>query len=254
MPYLMGGFPDAETSRVRHRGVCGRRRGPDRARRPVLRPAGRRPGHPRGGNQGARGGHDASIGPGCGPRGRRARAGHPDGLREHGAWPAGPRRYASQLADAGWPGRSSPTCPPRKPTEVRQALSAAGLALIPLIAPTTPPRSPRADLPRRDRVHLRRLRHAHDGRAGRACREELGELVRAVQADASVPAAVGFGIGTPEQAAEVGAVADGVIVGSRLVREVAEARMPGAARRSAPSSRRVASSCTLLAAMPTRRR
>ena len=53
--------------------------------------------------------------------------------------------------------------------------------------------------------------------------EELGELVRAVQADASVPAAVGFGIGTPEQAAEVGAVADGVIVGSRLVREVAEA-------------------------------
>jgi len=52
---------------------------------------------------------------------------------------------------------------------------------------------------------------------------ELGDLVRAVQADASVPAAVGFGIGTPEQAAEVGAVADGVIVGSRLVREVAEA-------------------------------
>ena len=53
--------------------------------------------------------------------------------------------------------------------------------------------------------------------------EELGDLVRAVQADASVPAAVGFGIGTPEQAAEVGAVADGVIVGSRLVRAVAEA-------------------------------
>ena len=38
-----------------------------------------------------------------------------------------------------------------------------------------------------------------------------------------MPVAVGFGIGTPEQAAEVGAVADGVIIGSRLVRAVAEA-------------------------------
>jgi tryptophan synthase alpha chain len=35
--------------------------------------------------------------------------------------------------------------------------------------------------------------------------------------------AVGFGIGTPEQAAAVGRMADGVIVGSRLVRAVAEA-------------------------------
>jgi len=38
-----------------------------------------------------------------------------------------------------------------------------------------------------------------------------------------VPAAVGFGIGTPAQAAAVGEIADGVIIGSRLVREVAEA-------------------------------
>ena len=45
----------------------------------------------------------------------------------------------------------------------------------------------------------------------------------AVKEDASVPAAVGFGIATPEQAAEVGAIADGVIIGSRLVREVADA-------------------------------
>jgi tryptophan synthase alpha chain len=35
--------------------------------------------------------------------------------------------------------------------------------------------------------------------------------------------AVGFGIGTPEQAAAVGAIADGVIIGSRLVRAAAEA-------------------------------
>ena len=45
-----------------------------------------------------------------------------------------------------------------------------------------------------------------------------------------MPVAVGFGIGTAEQAAEVGGVADGVIIGSRLVRAVAEAaRKPPAA-------------------------
>jgi tryptophan synthase alpha chain len=44
-----------------------------------------------------------------------------------------------------------------------------------------------------------------------------------VKEEAKVPAAVGFGISTPEQAAEVSTVADGVIIGSRLVREVADA-------------------------------
>ena len=45
-----------------------------------------------------------------------------------------------------------------------------------------------------------------------------------------MPAAVGFGIGTPEQAAAVGRIADGVIIGTRLVRAVAEA--DGAGRRA----------------------
>ena len=44
-----------------------------------------------------------------------------------------------------------------------------------------------------------------------------------------MPVAVGFGIGSPEQAAEVGEIADGVIVGSRLVRAAGEAGAPRAA-------------------------
>jgi tryptophan synthase alpha chain len=58
---------------------------------------------------------------------------------------------------------------------------------------------------------------------------DLAQLVAAVRADASVPAAVGFGIGTPEQAAAVGRIADGVIVGTRLVRAVDEADGAGPA-------------------------
>ena len=57
----------------------------------------------------------------------------------------------------------------------------------------------------------------------------LSELVAAVRAEAAVPVAVGFGIGTPEQAAAVGAEADGVIIGSRLVRAAAEAGSGAAA-------------------------
>ena len=52
---------------------------------------------------------------------------------------------------------------------------------------------------------------------------ELTELISAAKQEASVPVAVGFGISTPEQAATVGKLADGVIIGTRLVREVADA-------------------------------
>jgi tryptophan synthase alpha subunit len=51
----------------------------------------------------------------------------------------------------------------------------------------------------------------------------LSELVSAAKREAQVPVAVGFGISTPEQGAAVGREADGVIIGTRLVREVAEA-------------------------------
>jgi tryptophan synthase alpha chain len=55
----------------------------------------------------------------------------------------------------------------------------------------------------------------------------LERLVRRTAAHADVPVAVGFGIGTPEQAsAAARAGADGVIIGSRLVRAAAEATDP----------------------------
>ena len=47
--------------------------------------------------------------------------------------------------------------------------------------------------------------------------EDLEEEVRALREAVELPVAVGFGISTPEQAALVGAIADGVIVGSALI-------------------------------------
>jgi tryptophan synthase alpha chain len=66
-------------------------------------------------------------------------------------------------------------------------------------------------------------------------RAELGtgvaEVVAKIRAFDSPPVCVGIGVSTPEQAAEVGGVADGVIVGSALVRRLLEGEGPeGAAR------------------------
>ena len=56
--------------------------------------------------------------------------------------------------------------------------------------------------------------------------EGLGELIAQVREHASAPVCVGFGIGTPEQAKEVGKMADGVIVGSACVKMIGSSQEP----------------------------
>ena len=57
----------------------------------------------------------------------------------------------------------------------------------------------------------------------------LADEVRAVRERTSLPVAVGFGISTPEQAAAVAGLADGVVVGSALIGELDEGGPAGAA-------------------------
>jgi tryptophan synthase alpha chain len=56
--------------------------------------------------------------------------------------------------------------------------------------------------------------------------EGLAELIVRVREHTSAPVCVGFGIGTPEQAKEVGRMADGVIVGTACVRTIGESKTP----------------------------
>jgi tryptophan synthase alpha chain len=133
----------------------------------------------------------------------------------------GSQRFARALADAGAAGAIVPDLPLEEGGEVAAELRAAGLALIPLVAPTTPAE-------RRARICAAAEGFVYVVSDTRTTGErdrlppELGDLVAATKVDSAVPVAVGFGIGTPEQAAEVGAIADGVIVGTRLVRAVSE--------------------------------
>jgi tryptophan synthase alpha chain len=56
--------------------------------------------------------------------------------------------------------------------------------------------------------------------------EGLDELISRVRQHTSAPVCVGFGIGTPEQAKEVGKMADGVIVGTACVRTIGGSQTP----------------------------
>ena len=138
MPYLMGGFPDVADVAPDRRGLHRRRRRPDRARRPVLRPARRRPRHPRRGDQGAARRRDGRRRPDRLRRALPAGPGHHDDV--HQPRPRARRRRPSptKLAAAGAAGLIVPDLPLEESDEVLAACDAAGLALVPLVAPTTP--------------------------------------------------------------------------------------------------------------------
>ncbi len=131
-------------------------------------------------------------------------------------------RVADLLASRGVSGLIVPDLPAAEAGELRAACDAAGVALVPLVAPTTPLEDVR-EIGRcaRGFVYVVSVTGVTGERT--ELPPELREIVENVRASAGVPAAVGFGIGTPDQAVAVAEIADGVIMGSRLVREVADA-------------------------------
>jgi tryptophan synthase alpha chain len=143
----------------------------------------------------------------------------------------GPAAFAERALAAGAVGAIVPDLPLEEAEPVREAFGEAGLALVPLVAPTTPAE-------RRKRICAAAQGFIYVvstvGTTGErdSIPAELAELVAATKEESEVPVAVGFGIGTPAQAAEVGAVADGVIIGSRLVRAAGEADGPEGARQA----------------------
>jgi tryptophan synthase alpha chain len=141
----------------------------------------------------------------------------------------GQERFADGLAERGISGLIVPDLPLEETDETRAACDAAGVALVPLVAPTTPDER-LAAIGRQARgfVYAVSVTGTTGERGGVSA--ELGAMIARAKARAGVPVAVGFGIGTPEAAAAVAdAGADGVIVGSRLIRAASESSQPAAA-------------------------
>jgi tryptophan synthase alpha chain len=131
----------------------------------------------------------------------------------------GLKAFCRTSVEAGIDGVIVADLPPEESGPLRAEAVAAGLDLIHLVAPTsTPERMRRIARASEGFVYMVSLTGVTGERAALA--PELTQQLRALRAITTKPVCVGFGIGTPEQAALVGQLADGVIVGSAIVRLV----------------------------------
>ena len=129
----------------------------------------------------------------------------------------GVQRFVDDAVAAGIDGLIVPDLPPEEAQELEDACRAAGLATIYLLAPTST----------EGRIRLV-AQHATGfiylvsvtGITGARTElpPDLADFVARVRRATRLPLAVGFGIGTGAQAAAVARIADGVIVGSALVK------------------------------------
>ena len=132
----------------------------------------------------------------------------------------GTERFTRRCAECGIDGVIVPDVPFEEHEEVRGACEAAGIELISMIAPTS-----------KERIGM----IAKEAKGFLYCVSSLGvtgvrsaittnikEMVEQVKEVSDIPCAIGFGIATPTQAKEMAAVSDGAIVGSAIVRMIAQ--------------------------------
>jgi len=129
----------------------------------------------------------------------------------------GMERFVQDAVEAGLDGLIIPDLPPEEADELDGLCREAGIAIIYFLAPTST----------EDRIRFVAARAtgfiylvsvAGITGARQELPPDLAEFVQRVRRHTDLPLAVGFGIGTGEQAAAVSQIADGVIVGSALVK------------------------------------
>ena len=132
----------------------------------------------------------------------------------------GTERFLKEAAEIGMDGLILPDVPYEEKEEFAPVCRKYGMELISLIAPTSEGRI--TQIAREAEGFLYCVSSL--GVTGTRSRitTDIGHMVDlAKKANPEIPCAVGFGISTPEQAQEIGAVCDGVIVGSAVVKIIA---------------------------------
>ena len=126
---------------------------------------------------------------------------------------------AREARDAGAQGFIVPDLPPEEAGEIEAAADRAGVAYVHFLAPTSSARRVDAVTSRaRGFIYLVSVTGVTGARQTMAA--GLAEFIERVRERTTTPLAVGFGISTPNQAATIGRMADGVIVGSALINAV----------------------------------
>jgi tryptophan synthase alpha chain len=140
----------------------------------------------------------------------------------------GEEPFAEVAAEVGVDGVICVDLPPEEGDVFHAALRARGIDPILLAAPTTRPER-LEKLAKETGGFLYFVSLTGTTGARRALSSTLADEVAAVRAVSDVPVCVGFGVSTPEQAAEVARFADGVVVGSAIVERIERAASPDAA-------------------------
>ena len=136
--------------------------------------------------------------------------------------------FLADAVEAGANGLLLTDLPTGADPALEEKVSASPLDLIRLVAPTTAPdRVP--DVAVGGSGFLYYLSRTGVTGARSELRNAIADEVGRVREAVSLPVAVGFGISTPEQAGEVAAVADGVIVGSALIQVLEDSGIDAAA-------------------------
>jgi tryptophan synthase alpha chain len=137
----------------------------------------------------------------------------------------GDARFAGELVDAGFVGMILPDVPMEEQGPWRAAADPVGIETVLLAGPVTPDdRLDRVCEQSKGYVYGVNLMGITGERA--AIGEQSAVLAKRMKARTDLPVLMGFGIATPDQAAEVAAHADGVIVGTAVVRRILEGQSP----------------------------
>jgi tryptophan synthase alpha chain len=125
-------------------------------------------------------------------------------------------RFCTDAAASGVDGLIIVDVPPEEADEIEPQAKAAGLDLIRLVAPTTDEqRLPRVLAATSGFVYYVSITGITGTRSATA--EQLTAAIPRIRRHTELPLAIGFGIRTPQQAAEASRIADGAVVGTALV-------------------------------------
>src|SRR5206468_9745124 len=139
-----------------------------------------------------------------------------DSVFRYGEW-----AFCRDAVAAGVDGLIVPDMPPDEAGTIHPLADAAGLDVIFLLAPTSTARRETA-VARLSRGFIYYASLTGITGAKLTDKADVEKKVREIRRYTKTPVAVGFGIATPEDARAVARIADGVIVGSALVKIIAE--------------------------------
>ncbi len=132
----------------------------------------------------------------------------------------GKERFIKRCRECGLDGIIVPDLPFEEKDELSDVCEEYGLDLISMIAPTSEKRA--AMIAQEAKGFLYCVSSLGVTGVRSEIGSEIAKLIATAKTVSDIPCCVGFGISTPEQAAKMAAVSDGVIVGSAIVRIVAE--------------------------------